>query len=97
MKVLSAAKYKKGNYVALFRNRPIPERYASFYNCVFCIDDCIKEDDNYNYVLSVIEGALNEEVNGLRIVIPEIYLALLNKVQIEPDIETLKKLGLIKK
>lgn len=94
---MSTAKYKKGDYVALCRDRPVPERYTSFHNCVFRVDDCIKADDNYNYVLSVIEGALNEEVNKLRIVIPEIYLALLNKVQIEPDIETLKKLGLIKK
>lgn len=94
---MPTAKYKKGDYVAFCRDRPVPERYTSFYHCVFQIDDCIKEEENYNYVLIIIEGALNEEVNKIRIVVPEIYLVLLNKVQIEPDIEILRKLGLIKK
>lgn len=53
----SAPKYKRDDYVALCRSKTIPDHYMLFLNCVFQINDCIKDEDSYNYVLSIVEGA----------------------------------------
>ena len=78
----SAPKYKRDDYVALCRSKTIPDHYMLFLNCVFQINDCIKDEDSYNYVLSIVEGASDEEINKMKVVIPERYLSLLKKTQI---------------
>lgn len=89
--------FKKDDYVAISRKLSVPDRYNGWKNCVFQVENYIEDEDSRNYVLSIVEGALNEETSKMKVVIPECYLSLLKKTQIEPDIETLKKFGLIEK
>ena len=88
----SAPKYKRDDYVALCRSKTIPDHYMLFLNCVFQIKDYIKDENSYNYVLSIVEGASDEKISRMKVVIPECYLSLLKKTQIELDVEALKTL-----
>ena len=95
---MSAAPFfKKGDYVAISHKLSVPNRYNNLKNYVFQVESYIEDEDNYNYVLSIVEGALNKEISKMKVVIPECYLSLLNKTQREPDVETLKNFGLIEK
>lgn len=81
----AAPKFKKNDYVALSRYKTLPERYLSMLNCVFKVENYIEDEENYSYVLSIVEGAVNDEVGSMKVVIPEQYLSLLTKAQIEAD------------
>lgn len=90
--MLAAPFFKKDDYVAIPRNLSVPNRYNSLKNYVFQVESYIEDEDGFNYVLSIVEGALDEEISKMKVVIPEYYLSLLKKTQIELDIETLKNL-----